>query len=204
MIATYPVIEKLVGHEFLEMMARSFVLDNPPSHGCLNMYGTGFDKFIESYELAKALPYLPDMAKLEIAMNDAYHAAEDAPLSATELATIPPEELHLTLRQNVRLLSSRFPLADIRDFCIEDDPEKTMNVDTGGVTLMITRPALEVKLVKLARDEYEMLLALDRNMPLNKAIEATISSNKDFDFQAFLQRHIELETFLSLGANREE
>ncbi|GJL86069.1 MAG: DUF2063 domain-containing protein [Micavibrio sp.] len=201
MIASHPLLEKLVGHEFLELMARSFVLENPPTHGCLNMYGAGFDKFIESYELAKALPYLADMAKLEIAMNEAYHAPEDEPLKANELATASPEDLQLKLRQNVQLVSSRYPLDKIRNFCIEDDPDKTMSVDSGGVKMMIYRPELDSVIVKLEDGEYEMLLALNQGVGLNEAVETTLNAHKGFGFQEFLQRHIELETFLALKTN---
>ncbi len=198
MIASHPLLEKLVGHEFLELMARSFILENPPTHGCLNMYGTDFDKFIASYELAKALPYLPDMARLEIAMNEAYYAADDKPLTADELAE---KELKLKLRQNVKLLSSKYPIDKIKDFCLKDDPDKTMSVDSGGVKLMIYRPGLDSVIVKLEDSEYEMLLVLSRNTPLDEAVKATLNTHKDFDFQGFLQRHIELETFLTLKTN---
>ncbi len=201
MIASHPLLEKLVGHEFLEMMARSFILENPPTHGCLNMYGGGFDTFIENFELAKALPYLPDMARLEIAMNEAYYAKEDDPLKAEELASTTPEKLQLKLRQNIRLVSSKYPVHDIRDFCIEDDPEKTMNVDTGGVKLMVYRPQLETKIVRLENDEYHMLSALKEKMTMDDAVESTLNTHESFDFQGFLQRQIELETFLTLATN---
>ena len=198
MVASHPLLEKLVGHEFLEMMARGFVLENPPAHGCLNMYGTGFDTFIETYALAQSLPYLPDMAKLEIALNDAYHAKDDEPLKVEELAE---EKLQLKLRQNVKLVSSKYPLDKIRDFCLEDNPNKTMNIDSGGVKLMIHRPALDPVIVKLEDSEYEILKALDQNAPLDEAVEATLNTFKGFDFQGFLQRHIGFETFLTLETN---
>jgi len=201
MIASHPILEKLVGREFLEIMARAFVLENPPAHGCLNMYGAGFDTFIENYELARALPYLPDIARLEIAMNESYYAADDAPLKAEDLSGLAPEKINLILRHNVRLLASKYPVDKIRDFCIEDDPDKTMNVDTGGVTLMVARPNLKVKIVKLASDEYEMLTALEQGTALNKALEAVIRSHENFDFQGFLARHVKLEAFTGLKTN---
>lgn len=201
MIASHPLLEKLVGHEFLEMMARHFVLENPPKHGCLSFYGAAFGTFIENYEPAKTMPYLPDMARLEIALNEAYYAPDDSPLSAKELAATPPESLELELRKSVRLIYSKYPLNDIRDFCITDDPEKTMNIDTGGVKLMIYRPALDSIIVKLDEAEYAILDALERRTTLEDALKQTLEKHKGFDFQAFLQQHIKLETFCRMATN---
>lgn len=201
MISSHPLLEKLVGHDFLEMMARHFVLENPPTQGCLSFYGATFDTFIENYELAKAMPYLPDMARLEIAMNEAYYAPDDEPLTAADLASATPESLKLELRKSARLISSKYPLSDIRDFCLADDPAKTLNIDTGGVMLMIYRPALDSVIVKLDAAEYAMLDSLKRGTALDDALERTLETHKKFDFQAFLQRHIGLETFCQMVPN---
>lgn len=201
MINSHPLLEKLVGRDFLEMMSRHFVLENPPTQGCLSFYGATFDSFIENYELAKAMPYLPDIARLEIAMNEAYHAPDDEPLTAKNLAAAPPENLKLELRKSIRLISSKYPLSDIRDFCMEDDPAKTMNIDTGGVKLMIYRPALDSVIVKLDEAEYAMLEALGHETALEEALEQTLEKHESFDFQGFLQRHVALETFSAPQAN---
>ncbi len=201
MMNSHPLLEKLVGREFLEMMARHFVLENPPTQGCLSFYGAAFGTFIENYEPAKAMPYLPDMTRLEIAMNEAYYAPDDEPMTATDLASTTPESLKLALRKSARLISSKYPLTDIRDFCTEDDPAKTLNIDTGGVRLMIYRPALDSVIVRLNEAEYAMLGALMQETALEEALKSTLNEYKGFDFQGFLQRHIALETFSAPQAN---
>lgn len=199
MIAGFPLIDNLVGRSFMERMARSFILKNPPTSGCLNLYGAGFDLFIAQFEPARSLPYLPDMARLETALNDAYYAGDDAPLRPEDFEDIPPEDLQtfaLGLRPSVRLIDSAYPVDQIRDFCLspETKPLQTPDLKSGGVKLMIYRPCLEVKIIKLDDDEYEMLLALAGGQNLGDALEKTLSTHKNFNFQPFLQKHIELET----------
>lgn len=204
MVASFPTIEKLVGKDFMEGMARSFILANPPQHGCLNSFGPGFAEFVEQFEPAKSLPYLPDVARLDIALNDAYYAKDDIALKETDLAEIAPEDLDgvgLHLRNSVRLLASSFPIHDIRDFVLSEKQDGQLNIDSGGVFLMIYRPILDTEILVLNEDEYMMLSSLQNGSSLGNAVEDILNKYSEFDFQLFLQKHLFLETFLALDSN---
>ena len=200
-LATFPIVEILVGKPFLEGMARSFVLENPPTHGCLGLYGSGFAEFIETFELARSLPYLPDIARFELALNKAYYAADDEVLSIEMLSNIPPENLsdtHLPLRASVELIQSVYPLSAIQAFCLSENHDTPLNLDQGGEKLMIHRPRLETTITRLDDDEFLMLQELSKKTPLGGAVDTAVKIYEHFDFQAFLQKHIALETFRSL------
>lgn len=199
MLASFPLMEKLVGKEFLTGMARSFILQNPPKASCLNTFGQGFAEFIETFEPARSLPYLPDMARLEIVLNDSYYAGEDGALSPEQLAGLPPESLEtlpLRLRDHVKLLTSPFPLTGIRETCLDEGvsaPDMTQ-----GITLMVTRPKDKVDIVILASDEFEALSHLQDGQTLGAAVSKTLEPHPAFDFAAFLQKHIALQTFRAI------
>lgn len=204
MVATFPVTDKLVGRGFLELMARSFILKNPPEQGCLSLYGEGFAEFVEGFELAKSLPYLPDIARFELALNKAYYAADDAALRAEDLAELLPEklgDLKLALRDNVHLVRSHYPLTAIRDFCMAEVQDGTLNIGQGGEMLMVYRSNLEGASVILQADEYLMLEHLGQGEALGAAVEGVLNEHESFDFQGFLQKHLTLETFKALPAN---
>ena len=204
MLATFPAIEKLVGKEFAEGMARSFVLESPPSQGCLHKYGHDFAEFIENFEPAKSLPYLADIARLELAMNDAYYAKDDTALSQEELASIPGEELsdtHLKLRDCVKLIASPYPLHDIRDFAMSDGEGQSIDIGGGKAFLMTYRPKLDTEIIILDEAEFAMLSHLQSGKALGEAVENTINLHEDFDFGPFLQKHLFLGTFLTLSSN---
>lgn len=76
---TYPVVQEMVGVEFFRAMAREFVRLQPPSSPVLAHYGAGFAEFIAAFPPAASLPYLPDLARLEMMRVEVYHAADDAP-----------------------------------------------------------------------------------------------------------------------------
>ncbi|MCF6318176.1 MAG: DNA-binding domain-containing protein [Proteobacteria bacterium] len=183
---TFPLIEKLVGKDFFKAMSSEFIFDNPPKGASLYQYGAGFDHFIKEYEAAKSLPYLPDMAIFEWAMNTAYYAPDDTPLAGDALSHIPPENLGetlLRLRVSATLMQSRFPILQIRDFCLDEDGTEKPDMNANHHTkLLITRPALEVNILPLEQDEFMILELLDRNKCLGTAVEQTMEAFPEFDF----------------------
>lgn len=209
MVASFPVIEALVGKAFLEGMARSFVLAHPPQHGCLGFYGQGFGDFIAGFAPAASLPYLPDIARVEIAMNDAYYARDDIALGMDILAAIPPDELGdvvLSPRDSVRVLRSDYPVLEIRDFALldqsSDHHRDAPDIDAGGAWFMVYRPALETEIVPLDAGEFALLGCFQDGMALGVAVETVMAAHEGFDFQAFLQKFMALETFLEFEPNR--
>ncbi len=199
--ATFPITQALVGEKFFETMARSFILQNPPAKGVLSHYGEGMDEFIASYTPAKPLPYLTDIAAYEISKNHSYHAADDAPLTAAQLAVIPPEELQdmqITLRAHVFLIHSKYPLTSIEEFCMENDADKALDLDQGGEHLMVFRRNLDVEVAVIGQGEFEFLQQISNGASLGEAMEQVLSEFADFNIQDVLQKHLVLETFRAL------
>jgi hypothetical protein len=78
---TCPVVQQLVGAEFFRAMASLFVRAAPPRSRVLARYGQDLPSFIAAFEPAQGLPYLADVARLELARVAAYHAADAEPVS---------------------------------------------------------------------------------------------------------------------------
>ena len=91
--AVFPATMRITGRDFFRAMARSHIRATPPTSPLLFEYGRAFPDFIEGYEFARQMPWLADVARIERAWLDAYHAANAAPLSPPALASIPVEQL---------------------------------------------------------------------------------------------------------------
>jgi hypothetical protein len=75
----FPVIAKLLGEEFFRAMAGVFLRAHPPGDPRLQLWGGKFPGFLARFEPVAHLPYLPDMARLELGLRQSYHAADAAP-----------------------------------------------------------------------------------------------------------------------------
>lgn len=108
--AGFPAVRKLVGEAFFAAMAGVFLRAHPPQSRVLMLYGDGFAGFLEGFPPVAHLGYLPDVARLEQAIRESYHAADHA---AVTLAGMTPEVLlqrRLRLAPSARLIRSRWPV----------------------------------------------------------------------------------------------
>lgn len=73
---TFPVVRELVGDAFFGAMARLFIVDHAPASPLMHRYGAEFPAWLATFEPAAGLPFLPDLARLELARLAAFHAAD--------------------------------------------------------------------------------------------------------------------------------
>lgn len=187
----YPVINKLVGTEFFNYLARNYIPRHSPKAGCLLSFGCQFADFIAEFELASGLPYLPDTARLEWFWHEAFHEEAATALDSAMLATVPPDaydKLGFALHPSVRFLTSDYPVQKIWQAHQEDyEGNDRINLDGGGCYLLIYRPELEVEIISLHDTEFRFLSLLDMKLTLNQAVEQVLMEEPHFDIQPILQ-----------------
>ncbi len=106
---TFSVVQALVGDEFFRAMALVFVRAHPPKTRILAHYGDEFAAFIEGFEPASGLPYLADVARLEYARVQSYHATDATPLPQTELTTLLTNpDARVALDPSLYVITSNF------------------------------------------------------------------------------------------------
>ena len=110
---SFPVVRKLVGEAFFAAMAGVFLRRHPPKSQIMMLYGDAFADFLAVFPPVAHLGYLPDVARLEQALRESYHAADASPIAADALAAIPEATLlasRLTFAPAVRLVCSPWPI----------------------------------------------------------------------------------------------
>ena len=189
--ATYPVVARLVGAPCFAGLAREFILLSPPASPCLFEYGAGFARYLAAVPLLMELPYLPDVARLEWAMNAARHAADAPRLPDEALAPLHDScfaEVVVTLHPSVRLLASPYPLERIwRANQPEADPEATIALDHGAVRLLVYRDRDDdVAWAPLSVGAFSFLAALREGRTLGRAWTRAGADEAAFDGSRFL------------------
>jgi putative oxidoreductase len=99
---TFPVVRQLVGAAFFNAAADTYVRAHPSTRGDVNRYGDDLAGFLATYEPARMLVYLPDIARLEWAIDQAAIAADAPPFDLAALAALP-ERAHAGLRLCARI-----------------------------------------------------------------------------------------------------
>jgi hypothetical protein len=84
----FPAVHRIVGADFFQAIARAYVVVEPPQSPILLDYGAGFPDFIRQFEPAAVLPYLADVARIERAWTEAYHAPEASPIDPAAFSAL--------------------------------------------------------------------------------------------------------------------
>ncbi len=136
----FPVIARLLGRENMDGLAGLFLRAHPPTSPLLMLYGAGFPEFLAGMEQLDHLGYLPDVARLELALRRAYHAADAAPMPPERLGHVSPEALpqaRLAFAPAVQLLRSPWPVHDIWRYTTDPDTPKPR---AEAQDVLVTRP----------------------------------------------------------------
>lgn len=144
--AVFPAVRRITGEDFFRAMARAYVRARPPSSPLLFEYGRDFPDFIAAWDHAAPVPWLADVARLERAWLDAYHAADAAPLAPQALAAVPAERLAdvvFVAHPAARVVRSPFAAVSIFAAHRQEGPADTINAGTPEDAL-VTRPGLAV------------------------------------------------------------
>jgi hypothetical protein len=198
--AIFPATQRVTGVEFFRAMARFHIRANPPTSPLLFEYGRDFPSFIEHYEYAQAMPWLVDVARLELAWLDAYHAADADTLTPEVLAAVPSERLADTsfiAHPSTRIVRSNFATVAI---FVENRTEgslRPVNVSEPEDAL-ITRPSLDVVVRRLPDGGAVFLTHLASGETLGEAATAAFETTPLFDLSANIAGMIEAGVFTTI------
>jgi hypothetical protein len=200
LVSIYPAVQRITGAEFFRAMARFHVRANPPCSPLLFEYGRDFPDFIARYEYAQPLPWLADVARIERAWLDCYHAADAEPLDAAALASVPADRLAALVfvpHPAVRIVCSSFAAVSI--FAAYRNQEPAGPIDAVGVEdALITRPGPDVVVRHLPPGGAAFLTRLIEGDPLGVAVSAALQANPSFDLPANIAGMIDAGVFTCL------
>lgn len=195
---TFPVTQQLVGSAFFRAMASLFVRRHPPTSCILASYGAALPGFMESFEPAAGLPYLPDMARLEFARVQAYHAADAQAIDQARLAQLlaAPEQLpamRLALHPSLQTMASRHSVVSLWQAHQQEGALPRIDISTAESALVL-RLGLDVLVAPVPPGMHAFVAAVASGAALGAAAATAAALDPAFDLAAAFAR------LLSLGA----
>jgi hypothetical protein len=197
LVAIYPAVQRITGTEFFRAMARFHVRATPPTSPLLFDYGRDFPAFIENYEYAQAMPWLADVARIERAWLDAYHAADGLALPAATLAQVPADRLGdiiFRVHPATRIVRSAYPAGAIFAMNRGDGPVTSLK-SSAAEDALITRPDMEVDVRLLPPGNATFLASLIGGATLAEATSKAFDETPSFDLSASIAGMVEAGVF---------
>ena len=174
---TYEAVLHVLGRETFAELAVGYARRHPSREYDLGLAGRHLPEFLAEHPLTRELPFLPDLARLEWAAMEAFHAFEQPPLSTAELAGLPAEGLeraHFLFQPSVRLASFGWPVVEIWEQ--RKRPREEVSVELAGrpQRVLIFQQGGQVHCELLEPAQHELLAALLEGRPLGESFEAWV------------------------------
>jgi hypothetical protein len=190
----FPVIRKLIGAENFKGLAGLYLRQHPPSSPLMMFYGAEMPGFLADFAPLAHVPYLPDVARLELALRRSYHAADAAPIAPEALQALAGDALmaaRLRFAPAMALIRSRYPVHGIWSYNMQEGAPKP---PAAGQNVLIGRPEFDPLMQVLAPGGGVFAARLLEGARFGQALDAALAQVPDFDLSAVLGQ------MLALGA----
>ncbi len=188
----FPVCAALVGEDCFRTIARQYGEAHPSLHPDLGRRGDAFPSFVQMLDFLSSVPYLPDMARLELAWHQAFTAANLPPLTeeaAKNLATIVaqyPAFWRFILPPSAKCIISPYPILQIwrahqRDesgeIHLERDQHKiesdlqSIHFDEKPDRLLVWRRELALRIDRVEPQFWPLLTAIESGKSIAELLE---------------------------------
>lgn len=199
MKTAFPLVSSLIGAQNFDRLAALYVRQHPPSSPLMMFYGGAFPDFLQAFEPLSHIGYLPDAARLDLALRRSYHAADAAPFDARRFQSLAPDALlaaTITLAPATRVLPSQWPLYDIWAFNQPGGADKPRSI---AQDVLITRPGFDPAPHPLPPGAALWLQELGKGTPFGQAHQIASAAHPDFDLSASLGAALTHQAISSLN-----
>ncbi|MBS0126128.1 DNA-binding domain-containing protein [Thetidibacter halocola] len=179
----FPALERLIGAENFGRVAGLYLRQEPPASPLMAGYGAGFPAFLAGLPPLAHMKFLPDVARLELALRRSYHAADSTPIDPAVLQGLDEAALgaaRLRLAPSAILLRSAWPVLSIWSHALATDAPKPV---ARAEDVLVARPGFDPEPHLLPKGGGAFLAAVLNGSRFDAALER---AGADFDLPATL------------------
>ena len=129
----YEATAHILGQAAFAVLAAGYAARHPSHDYNLSRAGRHLPAFLRDWPKTAELPFLPDLARLEWHIAEAFHAFDESPLDPAALQAVPPtawDTLIFRFQPSVGLVVSAWPVLDL--WAARTQPRDQVNVDVDG------------------------------------------------------------------------
>jgi hypothetical protein len=191
MKSDFPGLAHALGDEGFDAAMREYVTRHPPDSFTLNRYGAGVEPFLQREctvkTVARRRPFLVELARLERAVEEVFHAPRRNSVDAKRLKSIPVERWNRALFVPIpafRLLAFEWPVNRYLQAVFD---EKSPRIPAREANwLVVYRKEWKSWRARLDRDQFDLLTALSKRVPLGAALERIVAKRSGRRREALL------------------
>ena len=168
----YAAVQWVLGERAFRMLAEAYAAAHPSHDYNLTFAGRHLPEFLSGWAKTSELPFLPDLARLEWQVCQAFHAFEEPPLQVSALAGLSPqdwERTRLVFQPSISVVASAWPILDI--WAARNTPRGAVEIDLRDrpQRVVVFRRETAAHGMALEVREYQLLRELLDGVTLGQA-----------------------------------
>jgi hypothetical protein len=189
---SYPTVEALVGTAFFDQACQVFAQQNLPRTADLSAYGGNFADFLAAFEAAVTLPYLPDVARLDRAVE----AALRAPAAIRRF--VMDATIAIDLPHSLVVLPLLYPADEIRAALLDDAAMAAIDTRPAERFVLVWRKDSSAAVKPASPAAGRFLMALLAEESFDQALQAALADASEAEVLQAIQAEIFTASFCTL------
>jgi hypothetical protein len=188
----FPATLATIGPDRFHNLVTSYLIVHPPAHFSIGQAGRHLADFLCDYPLREDFPFIPDLARLERALIESFHAADAAPLDAARMRVTPPEQwpaVRLKLHPTIVMLPLQWNVSEILKQ-VEDGEQPHSPTEREAVVL-VWRNGNRVFYRAIDAIEHDALVTMGDGTTFAEVCDAIASGVETGDPMATINRLFE-------------
>lgn len=180
----FPATGWLIGACRLEVAARRFVHDFPPTAPCIAEYGCQFPAFLAAWPDTAQLSYVPEFADLDWHLGRLAVSIDAAAVGRERFAAIDPNalaDMSVTLQPGTHYLRASWPIDELMAMYLSDTSAESWTLVDGEVQIEARGSRGSLRFSRLGVDEYAFRVSLAEGRTLGDAAGRATEIDPSFD-----------------------
>jgi hypothetical protein len=180
LVEDFPATLAVLGADNFAALVKEYLVEHPPTEPSILYAGLYLADFLNDHPFAERWPFIADLARLERAVLDVFHATNAPALSLETLHTVPSEDwpaLKLRTHPAVEIVHSEWRIADVRH-TVEQGREWT-NPEHEEASVLVWRQNALVNYRNLEPAERDALLIVAKGASFAAVCEAVAAGAEE-------------------------
>ncbi len=185
----FPTTLAVLGTDNFAALVKEYLLEHPPTEPSILYAGLYLADFLNDHPFAKRWPFIADLATLERAILDVFHAADAPALRLETLQAVPSEDwpaLKLRTHPAVEIVHSEWRISDVLH-TVEQGREWT-DPEHEETSVLVWRQNALVRYRNLEPVEREALVTVSRGASFAAVCEAVEAGIEEPNRAALISR----------------
>jgi hypothetical protein len=171
---TFPTTAHILGDATFTALGKRYVAGLRRAPRNLNHVGSNLQRFLCKDVLCESLPFLPDLASLEWAIQQAFHSHLGEPLDGLKYADWAPENWSLArigFQPAVTLVRSEWPLSELHDAQQVERESIDIDLTRHPGRFLVYRIGFDVEVESVSEAEADAVEMFKRDARLGEVVE---------------------------------